>query len=88
MMGETQKEASVLVCETVAESLQEPMETLPPLANEIDLDALDAMVTDDPSQDVTVTFSYAGMRVLVHSGSTVYVRPIREGRKSPPDSTV
>lgn len=87
-MEEAQKEASVLVCETVAELLQEPMETLPPLSNAIDLDGLNAIVTDDPSQDVTITFSYAGMRVFVHSGSTVYVRPIGKGQKSPRDTQV
>jgi|AntDeeMetageno51_2_1112566.scaffolds.fasta_scaffold00170_5 hypothetical protein len=87
-MREAHNEASVLICETVAESLQEPMEALPPLSSAIDFDGLDALVTDDPSHDVTITFTYAGMRVLVHSGPTVYVRPIHDESKSPRDRPV
>lgn len=87
-MNEAQTEASVLVSETVADSLGKPMERLPPLGEAIDLDALNSIVTADSSHDVTVTFSYAGMRVLVHSGCTVYVRPIRGDRKSSSDTHV
>lgn len=87
-MGKVQKEVSVLITETVSEALGEPMEALPPLSNAIDLDGLDAIVTDDPSHDVTITFSYADMRVLIHSGSTIYVRPIRDGRENLPDARV
>lgn len=87
-MEEAQREASVLVCETVAESLEQPMETLPPLSNAIKPDALDSIVSEDSTHDVTVTFAYAGMRVLVNSGHTVYVQPLREGCTNPRDSHV
>lgn len=87
-MGKVQKEVSVLITETVSEALEEPMEALPPLSNAIDLDGLDAIMTGDPSHDVTITFSYADMRVLIHSGSTIYVRPIRDGRENLPDTRV
>lgn len=87
-MEETEKEVSVRVCESVSEAMQEPMEALPPLSDAINLDGLDAIVTGDLTHDVTVTFSYAGMRVLVHSGSTIYVRPIREGTENQWETSV
>jgi len=34
-------------------------------------------MTGDRSHDVTVTFLYAGHRVLVHSNNIVYVSPIQ-----------
>lgn len=76
-MGGAHKDICVTVSETVSEARGESVEALPPLSEAIDTDGLDATVTNERSHDVTVIFSYAGMRVLVHSDSTVYVRPLR-----------
>jgi hypothetical protein len=59
------------------------VEELPPLSESIDPDGLVALVTGEPSHDVTITFAYAGQRVLVHSDHTVYVRPIRDADPDP-----
>lgn len=74
-MSGVHKDISVTVSETVSDALGEPVNALPPLSDAVDTDGLDAVVTDDQSQDVTITFSYAGMSVFVRSDSTVYVRP-------------
>lgn len=64
----------------VAVAAETPIEELPPLADAIDPDGFDALVTGEPSHDVTIIFAYAGQRVLVHADKTVYVRPIRDTR--------
>lgn len=76
-------EPLMAVAEVVSDALETPIEELPPLSESVDLEGVDRLVTDHPSHDVTITFSYAGLRVLVHSGPTVYVRPLRadEGDK-------
>jgi hypothetical protein len=80
-MGESPAEEMALpILEAVADAIGTPITALPPLSGAIDLDGLDAIVTDADAHDVTVTFRYAGHRVLVHSSETVYVRPIRAGR--------
>ena len=76
-MRESSEEPLVTITETISDELNTPMEELPPLSQSIDLDGLVAIVTENRSHDVTVTFPYASHRVLVHSDNTVYVRPIR-----------
>lgn len=71
-------EIATPVADAVAEALEVPVDELPPLSESIDLDGLDAIVTKNPSQDVTVFFTYAGLRVVVHSSNAVYVHPIHE----------
>ena len=76
-MRTSSEEPLVSITEAVSDALNTPMEQLPPLSQSIDLDGLVEIVTENRSHDVTVTFSYAGHRVLVHSDGTVYVRPIQ-----------
>ncbi|WP_160298111.1 MULTISPECIES: HalOD1 output domain-containing protein [Halorubrum] len=76
-MRTSSEEPLVSITEAVSDALNTPMEKLPPLSQSIDLDGLVEIVTENRSHDVTVTFSYAGHRVLVHSDDTVYVRPIQ-----------
>jgi hypothetical protein len=76
-MASVHEDVCVTVSETVSNALGEPVDALPPLSEAIDTDGLDAVVTNDRAQDVTITFSYAGLSVLVRSDSTVYVRPRR-----------
>lgn len=71
------------IAEAASDALETPMEELPPLSTAIDLDGLDAVITNSQSNDVTVIFSYAGLRVLVHSSNTVYVRPLRSAERDP-----
>lgn len=71
------EEITVTVVQAVSEALETPIEELPPLADTIDPDALDVIVSNDPPSDVTVTFSYAGRQVLVREGTIVSVRPGR-----------
>lgn len=68
------------IIEAVSEVLETPVETVPPLSDAIDVDGLEELITHDPAHDVTVTFAYAGLRVLVHSDGTVYVRPLQNAR--------
>lgn len=68
------------ITEAASEVLETPAETLPPLSDTIDVDGLEALITDNPTHDVTVTFAYAGLRVLVHSDRTVYVRPVKHSQ--------
>lgn len=74
-MSEAPEELLLVIAETVSDALNTPVEELPPLSQSIDLEGLEAVVTDDRAHDVTVTFTYAGHRVLVHSDNLVYVRP-------------
>lgn len=73
----------IRIVETVSEASETPIEELPPLANSINVDALASLVTGNPTHDVTIIFSYDDMRVLVHSGNTVYVRPLHKGSEGP-----
>lgn len=68
----------LLVTEAVSDALEVPIEELPPLSESISLDGLDAIVSSGNDTDVAVTFSYAGLRVFVHSREFVYVRPTYE----------
>lgn len=76
-MGQAPEEVTVPIIETASDALETPVEDLPPLSESVQLDSLDSVVAD-PSQDVTVTFTYAGLRVIVHSGGTVYAAPDHE----------
>jgi len=82
-MGETPREIAMPIAEAVSDALGTRIEELPPLSHAIDLDGLDAVITNDQSDDVTVTFSYAGHRVLIHSSNTVYVRPLHRADNDP-----
>lgn len=73
----------VRIIEAVSVVSETPVETLPPLSDAIEVDGLEALITDNPVHDVTVTFAYAGVRVLVHSDRTVYVRPHQSVQTSP-----
>lgn len=71
-----EREIAVPLAETVFGSLETPASDLPPLSDAIDLDALENLVPADGPPDVTVAFSYEGLRVFVHSGQVVCVRSI------------
>jgi hypothetical protein len=78
------EEMALPILEAVSEAVGAPIASLPPLSAAIDLDGLDTIVTGEDGHDVTVTFRYAGRRVLVHSNETVYVRPLQEPRRIEP----
>jgi hypothetical protein len=82
------EEICVTVTETVSDALGEPVDALPPLSDAVDTDGLDALVTGDRSHDVAVTFSYAGLAVLVRSDATVYVSPRRSPGEGQPHRPV
>lgn len=72
-----------MISDAVADSLEAPMEELPPLSDSIDLDALETLLpstANEPPSGVAVSFQHAGLRVHVYSGYTVYVRPISDDR--------
>lgn len=69
-------DALMPVVEALSDALETPVEELPPLSEEISLDGLQAVMNHSGSEDVTVTFPYAGLRVFVHSRGIVYVRPL------------
>lgn len=73
-------ELTVLISETASDALEMPIEDLPPLSDAINIDALEAVATPPSATQpavVTITFSYADLRVFVCSGNTVYTRPTR-----------
>jgi hypothetical protein len=76
-MRASAEEPLVIIAETVSDALNTPIDDLPSLSQSIDPEGVNAIITDDRSHDVTVTFSYAGLRVLIHSTNTVYVQPIQ-----------
>lgn len=84
VMGTPPMESAVRTVEEVAEAVGRPVEGLPPLSRSINPDALNGLITGNRSHDVTVTFAYAGARVLVHSDGTIYVRPLESGTTAPP----
>lgn len=84
-MTQSPDEITTPISEAVSAVLETPVERLPPLSDAIDVDGLEALVTDDSAHDVTVTFAYAGLRVLVHANRTVYVRPLQHARPGPRD---
>lgn len=62
--------------EALSDALGLPVEELPPLSQSISVDGLDALLNGEDTEDVTVSFRYAGFRVVVHSDGLVYVRPL------------
>lgn len=82
-MGDPRAEISIPIAEAAADALQTPIEELPPLSNSVDVDGLDALVSNDPDHDVAITFPYAGLQVHVHSDDIVYVHPNDDGRRDP-----
>lgn len=82
-MEHARREITFPIVETVSDVLGRPVDDLPPLSDSVDIEALDAIASLDQSHDVTVTFRYAGLQVLVRSGETVYVSPDRYSRSVP-----
>ena len=85
-MGHPRDEMSLQISETVSALNGTPIDELPPLSTAIDVDALDAIVPSDGEEsptEVAVTFDYAGARVFVHSGNTIFARPIDSVRDDP-----
>ncbi|MGM0370889.1 MAG: HalOD1 output domain-containing protein [Halobacteriota archaeon] len=76
-MAEHYDRVLLLITEAVSDMLGRPIEELPPLSESINLEGLDAVMSHTAS-DVAVIFSYAGLRVFVHSEGFVYVRPMCE----------
>jgi|AntDeeMinimDraft_4_1070355.scaffolds.fasta_scaffold23057_1 hypothetical protein len=72
-------EITIPIAETVSEALERPIEDLPPLSDSISLDGVEAIVAAASSGDVRISFTYAGLYVVVDSGQTVYVEPIHNG---------
>lgn len=68
-----EQEIAVPVSESIIDSLDTAAEELPPLAEAIDLEALDSIIPSEPTPEVTVTFTYEGLRVVVHSGRAICV---------------
>lgn len=77
-MAQPSDELIIQISEAVSEALDRPVTDLPPLMDAIDLTALGAIVSTHPSQDVSVSFSYADLRVVVRSDYTIFVYPLRE----------
>jgi|GEM_PF-425388 hypothetical protein len=75
-MEESPSEITIPIANAASTVLGTPVEALPPISESISLDALNELVSDDTSADVT--FTSAGLHVLVHSGGTVYVRPTED----------
>lgn len=78
-MATPSNEIILRISETVSESLDIPVNELPPLSDVIDPDGLDAIVstTDSaPAGAVSVRFEYAGLELFIHSDDIIYVQPI------------
>ena len=66
-MAQPPREMTTSILEPVSAVSEAAVETLPPLSNTTEADGLEAFIPDNPVYDVTITFAYAGLRVLVHS---------------------
>lgn len=86
-MGQSREEITIPIVEAVSDARETPIEELPPLTGSIDPDALETLVDDDRYQGLSVTFAYAGLRVVVHSGDTVYVGSLHDETADPRSST-
>lgn len=82
-MDQPASEITPRITTAVATAAGTPIPELPPLCEAINPDGLESLVTGEPSHDVTVTFAYAGQRVVVHADNTVYVCPIRDSGPDP-----
>lgn len=63
--------------EAIAEAKDVAISDLPPLSDTIDLDALERLLADDQPDGLTVSFTHAEMRVVVHSADLIYVEPAK-----------
>jgi hypothetical protein len=75
----TNRPIETTVAEIASDALETPVEELPVLFNEVDTDALERLVSPSVSTrstSVTVVFEYAGLKVTVQSGGTVYATSI------------
>lgn len=89
-MGPPRKEIAVVIMETVSDALGKPPEELPPLSDAITpetLEAVDTIVANSPAADITVSFTYAEMHVIVRSENTVFVQPIQKSEAKRFDAT-
>lgn len=81
-MVQPPNEITIPLSEAVSDALDRPVTELPPLANAIDPAGLDTIVSGHPSHDVTISFTYADLHVIVRSDTnsetTVYVSPLQE----------
>jgi len=64
-MGYSSGETTLAITEAISDALEAPMEELPPLAQSVDVDALERLVTHEHPAGVRVGFTYAGMWVVV-----------------------
>lgn len=78
-MEQHRTDVTVAIAETVSRALEKSIEELPPLSESISLDGVEAVVSDPSSDDVQITFTYAGLRVFIDSGQTIYAEPIHDG---------
>lgn len=62
-----------VIVEKVAEHTGESPETLPPLYNSVDPDAVDKLFQGDRSQDLRLEFTYYGYSITVESDQTVSI---------------
>lgn len=76
-MAQSPDEITVPIAEAASDVLDRPVTDLPPLGDAIDLTALDSVISANPAHNVSVTFQYAGLRVIAHSDNTVYVYPLQ-----------
>lgn len=76
---------SVAIAMALAELEDTPLsQTTFTLADEVDPDALDDLVTDD-SPDVTVAFTVTDYHIVAHGNGRVEIRTVEEGSTSPPN---
>lgn len=83
----TTDEMTNVVAETTADALEMPVTEIPPLSDVMDFDALATLASATPTgspDGVTVTFSYAGLDVLVYGGATVVVQACPRNREHLP----
>lgn len=72
-------------CESITEVVVRAVSTanecypldLPPLAETVDGDVLEALFPA-PDSDLTVSFEFAGRAVILQSPATVYVQPVSQ----------
>jgi len=73
---------STAVIETVSIAANSDPSTIEPLYGSVDPDALDDLIRSDGASSTnsatTVSFTFAGHEVNLHSNGTVVVRPIEE----------
>lgn len=74
------------IVESASDSLDVPVQDLPPVSDVIDIEAVDRIVPDQEGESgATVTFHYAGLRFVVYPGKSVHVRPVATPGADPVD---